>query len=66
MLIILLTVLIQNKRPCVLFMDEPEVSLHVEWQQRLLDILTDLNEDLAADAAILKEQPLQEKSRKPL
>ena len=30
------------------------------------DLLTDLNEDLAADAAIIKEQPLQEKSRKPL
>ena len=30
------------------------------------DIIADLNEDLAADAAIIKEQPLQEKSRKPL
>ena len=30
------------------------------------DILADLNEDLAADAAISKEQPLQKKSRKPL
>ena len=30
------------------------------------DLLTDLNEDLAADAAIIKEQPLREKSRKPL
>ena len=30
------------------------------------DIITDLNEDLAADAAISKEQPLREKSRKPL
>ena len=30
------------------------------------DILTDLNEDLAADAAIIKEQPLREKSQKPL
>ena len=30
------------------------------------DILTDLHEDLAADAAIIKEQPLREKSRKPL
>ena len=30
------------------------------------DILTDLNEDLAADAAIIKEQPLPQKSRKPL
>ena len=42
-LIILLTVLVQNKRPFVLFMDEPEVSLHVEWQQRLLELLLDLN-----------------------
>ena len=30
------------------------------------DILTDLNEDLAADAAILQEQPLSKKCRKPL
>ena len=30
------------------------------------DVLTDLNEDLAADAAISKEQPLPQKSRKPL
>ena len=43
MLIILLTVIVQAKRPFVLFMDEPEVSLHVEWQQRLLDLLIDLN-----------------------
>ena len=43
MLIILLTVLVQNRCPFVLFMDEPEVSLHVEWQQRLLDLMLDLN-----------------------
>ena len=30
------------------------------------DALADLTEDLAADAAITKEQPLWEKSRKPL
>ena len=30
------------------------------------DVLADLNEDLAADAAIIKEQPLREKSQKPL
>ena len=30
------------------------------------DVLADLNEDLAADAAIIKEQPLREQSRKPL
>ncbi len=43
MLIILLSVLIQNKRPYVLFMDEPEVSLHIDWQQRLIDLVRDLN-----------------------
>jgi len=43
MLIILLTVLVQDKRHFVLFMDEPEVSLHVEWQQRLIELLIDLN-----------------------
>ena len=30
------------------------------------DVIADLNEDLAADAAIIKEQPLLKKSRKPL
>ena len=30
------------------------------------DVITDLNEDLAADAAILKEQPLSKNRRKPL
>ncbi len=43
MIIIMLTVLVENREPCVLFMDEPEISLHIEWQQRLLDIITDLN-----------------------
>ena len=46
MLIILLSVLVQNKRPFVLFMDEPEVSLHIEWQKQLLDLLVDLNPNL--------------------
>jgi predicted ATPase len=43
MLIILLSVLVQNKRPYVLFMDEPEVSLHVEWQQSLIGLIRELN-----------------------
>ena len=43
MLIILLTVLIENREPCVLLMDEPEISLHIEWQQRLLELITELN-----------------------
>ena len=43
MLIILLSVLVQDRKPYVLFMDEPEISLHVEWQQRLIGLVRDLN-----------------------
>ena len=43
MLAILLTVLIEDNQHYVLFMDEPEVSLHVDWQQRLIDLIVDLN-----------------------
>jgi predicted ATPase len=43
MLIILLSVLVQDRKPFVLFMDEPEVSLHVEWQQRLIGLVRELN-----------------------
>ncbi len=43
LLVILLTVLVQDNRRGVLFMDEPEVSLHVEWQQRLISLIRELN-----------------------
>lgn len=43
MLVILLTALIQDKQPGVLFMDEPEVSLHIEWQQKLISLVRELN-----------------------
>ena len=43
LLVILLTVLVQDNRRGVLFMDEPEVSLHVEWQQRLINLILELN-----------------------
>jgi predicted ATP-dependent endonuclease of OLD family len=42
-LIILLTVLVEDNLPYVLFMDEPEVSLHLEWQKRLVDLCLELN-----------------------
>jgi ABC-type glutathione transport system ATPase component len=40
---ILLTVLVEDQQPYVLFMDEPEVSLHIEWQKRLVDLCLELN-----------------------
>ena len=43
MLAILLTVLVEDGQPHVLFMDEPEVSLHIEWQKRLIDLVLELN-----------------------
>ena len=43
MLLILLTVLTQDGQRCVLFMDEPEASLHFEWQQRLIGMVHELN-----------------------
>ena len=42
-LAILLTVLVEDNLPYVLFMDEPEVSLHIEWQKRLIDLCIELN-----------------------
>lgn len=42
-LIILLTVLVQDREPHVLFLDEPEVSLHIDWQGRLIDLILQLN-----------------------
>ena len=43
MLVILLTALVQENRPGVILMDEPEISLHIEWQQRLITLIRTLN-----------------------
>lgn len=43
MLLILLTVLTEDQQPYALFMDEPEASLHFEWQKRLIGIVRELN-----------------------
>lgn len=43
MLVILLTVLVRDGSHCVLFMDEPEASLHVDWQQKLIGMIRELN-----------------------
>lgn len=42
-LAIMLTVLVEDNQNYVLFMDEPEVSLHVDWQQKLIDLVLELN-----------------------
>ena len=42
-LVILLTVLVEDEQPYVLFMDEPEVSLHIEWQKVLIKSIMNIN-----------------------
>lgn len=43
LLIMLLTVFLQRKQSYVTLMDEPETSLHLDWQYTLLDTLRSLN-----------------------
>jgi predicted ATPase len=43
MVLILLTALVEDNQHCVLFMDEPEASLHIEWQQKLIANIRKLN-----------------------
>ena len=33
----------EDDLPYILFMDEPEVSLHIEWQKQLIDLVRELN-----------------------
>ena len=42
-LLILLTVLTEDQQHYVLFMDEPEASLHFEWQKHLIGLVRELN-----------------------
>ena len=42
-LIILLSVLIQDNEPYILIMDEPEISLHIDWQETLIKLIRSLN-----------------------
>lgn len=46
LLIILLTVLIQDNKQAILFMDEPEISLHIDWQQKLIGYIRELNPNI--------------------
>lgn len=46
LLIIIFTVFLMEEEPCVLLMDEPEISLHIGWQQQLIDIIRRLNKNV--------------------
>lgn len=43
LLVILLIILCQDKKPSILLMDEPEISLDVSWQFELISIIRELN-----------------------
>lgn len=42
-LIIMLTVLLQRKEESIMIMDEPEISMHLDWQRSLLNNIKALN-----------------------
>lgn len=43
LLYILLTVFLMDEKPAVLLLDEPELSLHITWQEKLINTLRKLN-----------------------
>lgn len=43
LLLVLLKVFLMDEAPYILLMDEPEISLHIEWQHRLFDVIRKLN-----------------------
>ena len=43
LLIILLTVLLERDKEYILMLDEPEISMHISWQYKLIDMILQLN-----------------------
>lgn len=43
LLYLLLTVFLMDEKPAILLLDEPELSLHITWQEKLLEALRRLN-----------------------
>lgn len=42
-LLLLFTIFLMEDKPTVLLLDEPEISLHIEWQDRLIQLMCELN-----------------------
>ncbi len=42
-LLLLFTLFLMEDRSTVLLLDEPEISLHIEWQDKLIQLMQDLN-----------------------
>jgi ABC-type cobalamin/Fe3+-siderophores transport system ATPase subunit len=46
LLIILLSVMIMEQKPAVLLLDEPEISLHIDWQMVFIEKIKKLNPNM--------------------
>ena len=45
-LLLLLMVSNTNRKPCVFFMDEPDLSMHIDWKEILIKELNELNPNM--------------------
>lgn len=45
-LLLLLTVSNTNQKPCIFFMDEPDLSMHIDWKEILVKELHELNPNM--------------------
>ena len=46
LLILLFSTIIENYADCITFWDEPELSLHIEWQRKLIRVIRELNPNM--------------------
>ena len=44
-IIVLLSALLQDDKPFIFLMDEPEISLHTDWQEQLIGTILKLNKN---------------------
>jgi len=51
LLILLTEALLQNEKTCVYLADEPELSLHIEWQRKIIPAIKKLNKNAQIIAA---------------
>jgi len=46
LLIILLNILLLDKKPTIVLLDEPEITLHILWQRKLIESIFKLNPNI--------------------
>ena len=51
LLILLTEALLQKETPCIFLADEPELSLHIEWQRMIIPAIMELNPNAQVIAA---------------